>query len=185
MRESSEGILPDDNEQAPPKYIPLSMDMPNAMTEPATFVPQDPAFATRVRTSFARQGAMAHLGAELTRVQPGHVEISLPFREQVSQQHDFFHGGITATIADSAGGYAAYSLMPADASVLTVEYKINLLAPARGERLVARGRVKRPGRTLTVTEVDVFAVRDGVETLCATMLQTLMCLPDTPDRPPG
>jgi uncharacterized protein (TIGR00369 family) len=128
---------------------------------------------------------MAHLGAELLRVEPGYVEIALPFRQEVAQQHDYFHGGLTATIADSAGGYAAFSLMPAGSTVLTVEYKINLMAPARGERLVARGRVKRPGRTLTVTEVDVVAVRDGVEAPCAAMLQTVICLPPGDGRPEG
>ncbi len=146
------------------------------------FEPRNPAFEAAVRESFGRQGAMAHLGAELLQVAPGHVEVGLPFRPEVSQQHHYFHGGIAATIADSAGGYAAYSLMPAGANVLTVEFKISLLAPARGERLVARGRVKRPGRTLTVTEVDVIAVADGVETLCATMLQTLICLPPDGER---
>ncbi len=146
------------------------------------FEPLNPAFEAAVRESFARQGAMAHLGAELLRVAPGHVEVGLPFRPEVSQQHDYFHGGIIATIADNAGGYAAYSLMPAGANVLTVEFKISLMAPARGERLVARGRVKRPGRTLTVTEVDVIAVADGMETLCATMLQTLICLPPDGER---
>ena len=102
------------------------------------FVPADPAFEQRTRASFARQGAMAHLGASLDVVLPGHVEISLPFRAQLSQQHGFFHAGVTSTIADSAGGYAGFTLFPADASVLTVEFKINLLAPARGDRLTAR-----------------------------------------------
>ena len=147
-----------------------------------TFEPRNPAFEAAVRESFARQGAMAHLGAELLHVAPGHVEVGLRFRPEVSQQHDYFHGGIIATIADNAGGYAAHSLMPAGAGVLTVEFKISLMAPARGERLVARGRVKRPGRTLTVTEVDVIAVADGVETLCATMLQTLIRLPPVDAR---
>jgi len=146
------------------------------------FEPRNPAYEAAVRDSFARQGAMAHLGAELLRVAPGRVEIGLPFRPQVSQQHDYFHGGIVATIADNAGGYAAYSLMPAGAEILTVEFKISLIAPARGERLIARGRVKRPGRTLTVTEVDVWAVADGVETLCASMLQTLIRLPPDGER---
>ncbi len=145
--------------------------------------PRNPAFKAAVRESFARQGAMAHLGAELVTVEPGYVVVELPFRQEVSQQRDYFHGGITAAIADSAGGYAAYSLMPAGADILTVEFKISLIAPARGERLVARGRVKRSGRTLSVTEVEVFAVQDGTETLCAAMLKTLICLPpdDDPD----
>ncbi len=147
--------------------------------------PRDPAFARRVADSFARQGAMAHLGAELAAVGPGAVEIRLPYRAEVSQQHGFFHGGVVATIADSAGGYAAYSLMPRDASVLTVEYKINLVAPAKGQALVARGRVVKPGRTLSVTAVDVFAVDGGRETLCAVMQQTLICLHGKSDAPAG
>src|SRR5690349_13792470 len=101
---------------------------------------------------------MAFLGAELARVEPGLVEIALPYRAELTQQHGFFHGGIVSTIADTAGGYAAFTLFPADASILTVEYKINLVAPADGERLVARGRVLKPGRTLTVCEFEVAAV---------------------------
>jgi uncharacterized protein (TIGR00369 family) len=126
---------------------------------------------------------MAHLGAILESVRPGEVDIRLPYRPEVSQQHGLFHGGVVATVGDSAGGYAAFSLMPADASVLTVEYKINLVAPARGQSLLARGRVVKPGRTLSVTAVDVFAVDRGVETLCAVMQQTLICLYGKSDQP--
>jgi len=143
----------------------------------------DPDFARKVADSFARQGAMAHLGAELTRVEPGAVEIRLPYRPEVAQQHGFFHGGVVATIGDSAGGYAGYSLMPAGSSVLTVEYKINMVAPAKGEALVARGRVVKAGRTLTVCTVEVFALDQGRETLCSVMQQTLICLADRPDGP--
>lgn len=146
------------------------------------FTPQDPDFAARVRDSFARQGLMSHLGAELGQLSPGRCEIVLPFRGELTQQHGFFHAGATAAIADSAGGYAAYTLMPAGSSVLTVEYKINLLAPARGEQLSARGRVERAGRTLTVTTVKVCALAGGEETVCATLLQTLMCMHGKPDR---
>lgn len=153
--------------------------MPDALNPP------DPNFARRVADSFARQGAMAHLGAVLDAVEPGRVAIRLPYRPELSQQHGFFHGGIVATIGDSAGGYAAYSMMPADASILTVEYKINLLAPAKGEALVARGRVVKPGRTLTVCTVEVFAADGGRESLCAVMQQTLICLMGRPDTPPG
>ncbi|MCK6451424.1 MAG: PaaI family thioesterase [Alphaproteobacteria bacterium] len=148
-------------------------------------VPSDPDFAARVSGSFARQGAMSHLGARLTKVAPGAVEIRLPYRSEVAQQHGFFHGGVVATIGDSAAGYAGYSLMPADASVLTVEYKINLVAPAKGQELVARGRVVKPGRTLTVTVAEIFAVEQGRETLCAVMQQTLICLPGRADGPPS
>ena len=140
------------------------------------FTPKNPDFAARVRDSFNRQGAMAHIGAEMTRIEPGAVDIAVSYRPELGQQHGYFHGGIVGMIADSAGGYAAFSLMPADASVLTVEYKINLLAPSDGTRLVAKGRVTKPGRTLTVCHVDVFVERDGQEHHCATLLQTLMTM---------
>ena len=107
--------------------------------------------------------------------------LELPFREDLCQQHGFFHAGVTSTIADSAGGYAGFSLFPADASVLTVEFKVNLLAPADGDHLRARGRVIKPGRTLTVTEADVVVIKDGRERTCAHMVQTLMCLRGRPD----
>jgi uncharacterized protein (TIGR00369 family) len=152
-------------------------------TETPGFTPKDPAFEARVRASFGRQKIMTLIGARLTRVEPGLVEIELPFRADLTQQHGFFHAGITSTIADSAGGYAAYSLMPDGASVLTTEFKINLLAPAEGELLRARGRVLKPGRTLTVCDVDVFAIKDGHITPCAKLLETLMCLEDRPDGP--
>jgi len=147
------------------------------------FQPTDPDFAERVRASFGRQGIMGLLGARLLRVEPGQVAIELPFRPDLSQQHGFFHAGVTSTIADSAGGYAGFTLFPADATVLTVEFKINLLAPARGDRLVATGKVIKPGRTLTICslEIDVF---DGAKTTaCAYGLQTLMCLQGRPDAP--
>jgi len=147
------------------------------------FTPKDSGYAERVRASFGRQTIMALIGARLGRVAPGEVEIELPFRADLCQQHGFFHAGVTSTIADSAGGYAAFTLFPADASVLTVEFKINLLAPADGEALRALGRVVKPGRTLTVTEVEVFAVKDGGEKPCARMSQTLICLQGRPDMP--
>ena len=140
-------------------------------------------FGTRVRASFARQGIMATLGAEMTRVEPGVVEIVLPFHEGLSQQHGFFHAGVTSTIGDSAGGYAGMTLFPADASVLTVEFKINLLAPADGQRLRALGKVLKPGRTLTVCEIEVLVEKDGRERLCAKLQQTLMRLAGRPDGP--
>jgi uncharacterized protein (TIGR00369 family) len=147
-----------------------------------SFDPGDADFANRVRASFARQQMMEFIGARLTRVEPGLVEIELPFRPELTQQHGFFHAGVTSTIADSAGGYAGYTLFPADSSVLTVEYKMNLLAPADGERLVATGRVVKPGRTLTICELAVVAVKNGKETECAHGLQTLMCMHGRPDR---
>ncbi len=154
------------------------------MTE---FKPQAADWEARVRDSFARQPAMATIGARLTRVAPGLAEIELPVAAGILQQHGFVHGGVVGMIADSAGGYAGFSLMPDDATVLTVEYKLNLLAPAAGDRLIARGRVLKPGRTLTVTSVDVFACTGQEEILSATMLQTLMTLRGRPDalRSPG
>lgn len=143
------------------------------------FQPKDPAFAARVRASFARQKAMDLVGARLTVVEPGYTEIALPYRPALTQQKAYVHGGILGMIADCACGYAAYSLMPATSSLVTVEYKINILAPAKGD-LVARGRVIRPGRTLTVAQGDIF-MADG--THVASMQQTLMMLPDTPDTP--
>ena len=145
--------------------------------------PIDPDFADRVRASFARQSFMRTLGAEMTAIEPGFCEIRLPFRADLAQQHGFFHAGALAAIADSAGGYAAYTLMGTGDSVLTVEYKINLLAPGQGEEAVARGRVVRDGRTLTVCQVDVYVIRAGVETYCATQQQTVIRLADRPDQP--
>jgi len=147
------------------------------------FTPADPDFADRVRISFERQSIMALIGAKLSRVEAGLVEIELPYRPALCQQHGFFHAGVTSTIADSAGGYAAFSLFPADASVLTTEFKINLLAPADGERLRALGRVLKPGRTLTICEVEVFALKHGKEKLCAKLLQSLMTMQGKPDAP--
>ena len=143
------------------------------------FQPKDPAFAARVRASFARQQAMALIGARLTTVEPGLVEIALAYRPELTQQKAYVHGGILGMIADSACGYAAYSLMPATSSLVTVEYKINILAPAKCD-LVARGEVIRPGRTLTIARGEVYGA-DGM--LVASMLQTLMMLADTPDTP--
>ncbi len=148
------------------------------------FQAQDPDFEARVRESFARQGAMRLIGAELTRVEPGGATIELGYRPELTQQHGFFHAGMTATIADSAAGYAAYSLFPADSSVLTVEFKINLIAPADGDRLVATGRVKKPGRTLTICEFEVLALKGGRPTVCALGLETLICLAGRPDQRP-
>jgi uncharacterized protein (TIGR00369 family) len=143
--------------------------------------PMEPAYAERVKESFERQKIMGLLGAKLVRLAPGECEIQLPFKPELTQQHGFFHGGIIGTIADSAGGYAAFSLMPPDSSVLTVEYKMNLLAPGDGNLLVARGRVLKQGRTLVVAQVDAFVIKDGRETLCATLLQTLMTMHGRPD----
>ncbi len=147
----------------------------------ATFEIVDPGFETRVRSSFSRQGIMQYLGAELAAVGAGRCEIRLPFKAELSQQHGYFHGGVIGTIADSAGGYAAFTLMPADSGVLTVEYKLNLLAPGDGVLLIARGEVIKPGRSLVVSRADVVVVKDGREKLCATLLQTLMTMRGRPE----
>jgi uncharacterized protein (TIGR00369 family) len=136
----------------------------------------DPHFGERVRASFDRQHAMHLIQATLSVVEHGRTEIHLPHWQGVEQQHGFVHGGVVGMIADSAAGYAAMTLVSAAASVLTVEYKMNLVAPADGERLIARGQVVRPGRTLIVTRSEVFAVKDGRETLCALMQQTIMVM---------
>lgn len=141
-----------------------------------SFVPADPDFERRTRESFARQGIMAHLGAVLETVAPGRVGISLAFRPELSQQHGFFHAGAIATIADSAGGYAGFTLFPPAAGVLTVEFKVNLLAAADGERALAVGEVIRSGRTLTVCRFDAYVDKQGRRTHCATGMQTLMCV---------
>jgi len=142
----------------------------------ATFQPGDPAYESRVRASFARQSMMTVLGASLERVAPGEVDIRLPFRADLTQQHGFLHAGVTTTIADSACGYAALSLMPPGAAVLTVEFKVNLMAPAAGQVFVARGRVLKAGRTLTTCAGDVFALDGGEEKHVLAMLGTIMTL---------
>jgi uncharacterized protein (TIGR00369 family) len=147
--------------------------------------PRDPGFEAKVRDSFARQGIMAHLGAALAKVEPGLVEITLPYRRELSQQHEYYHAGVVATVADSAAGYAAFSLMPAGSSVLSIEFKVNLLAPAAGQLLRARGRVVRSGRTITVCQMEAEVERDGAWTTCMVGQATMMCLAGTADRPAG
>lgn len=134
---------------------------------------RNPAFAEEVRKSFAEQSIMQVIGAELTRLEPGVVEISLPYRRDLTQQDGYLHAGIITTIADSAAGYAAYSLMPAGSGVLSVEFKVNLLRPAQGERFVARAEVIKPGKTLTVVRADVFGIQGTERTLVATLLGTM------------
>ena len=145
------------------------------------FEPRDPDFKARVRNSFGRQAAMRTLGAVVNLVEPGEVEIEMPYRADLTQQHGFVHGGIVTAIVDSACGYAAFSLSAPDTAVLTVEYKVNFVASAKGERLVARGEVVRPGATVTVCKGNVLAYEDGEEKLVATMLTTLMLMPNRPD----
>ena len=124
---------------------------------------------------------MTTIGAKLTYVAPGEIDIWLPYDSTLTQQHGFMHAGIVATIADSACGYAAYSLMPAGNAVLSIEFKINLLEPARGDAFVARGRVLRPGKTITVCQADVMAIRDGAESRIATLVATIIGLRDRKD----
>lgn len=131
---------------------------------------------TRIRDSFAKQGFMTTIGATLERVAPGDIEISLRPHPGIMQQHGFVHGGVVGALADSAAGYAALSIMPAGTGVLTAEYKINLMAPAIGERIVARGSVVKTGRTLTLSVADVFAVNGGKEKLIAHLTATMMTI---------
>lgn len=145
------------------------------------FEPRDPDFVAKVRESFNRQTAMQTLGAVLISIEPGLVEIEMPFRADLTQQHGFVHGGIVTAILDSACGYAAFSLNSPDTTVLTVEYKVNFVAPAKGDRFMARGEVVRPGATVTVCKGDVLAYDGDEEKLVATMLMTIMTMPDRPD----
>ena len=133
-------------------------------------------FVTRVQQSFALQGAMQTLGAELTRIELGAVDICLDWAQGLTQQHGFLHAGMVSTALDSACGYAGLTQMPADAAVLTIEFKINLLAPAKGERFRMEGRVLKPGRTITVCEGRAFAIDGNQEKLIATMGCTLMAV---------
>ena len=132
-------------------------------------------YETRVRSSFERQKVMKTMGAEMTRVSPGIVEIELPYDARFTQQHGFLHAGVISTVLDSACGYAAYSVMPADAAVLTIEFKVNLLAPGKGDRFLFRGAVTKPGRTIIVADGQAYAIdEDGAAKLIATMTGTMM-----------
>jgi uncharacterized protein (TIGR00369 family) len=141
-----------------------------------SFEPRNPDWEANVRGSFARQGVMNLIGAEMGALAPGHCEIRLRYREDLTQQNGFFHAGITSTIVDSAGGYAGLTLMSAGSDVLTVEFKLNLLAPADGDYLVAEGQVLKTGRNLVIARGEVYAIKNGVATHCATMQQTLMTM---------
>jgi uncharacterized protein (TIGR00369 family) len=146
------------------------------------FEPRDPDFAARVQRSFARQTFMATLGATLAEVRPGEVTIALPFRDALTQQHGFLHAGAVSSVVDSACGYAALTLMPPGAAVLSVEFKVNMLAPAAGTRFEAHGRVRKSGRTITVCEGELRAFGDtgGEGTLVALMQGTMMTVRDRP-----
>ena len=145
--------------------------------EPAT-----PEVQARINASFQRQGLMRHLGAQLTHIAPGRVHIVLPSRPEVTQQHGYFHAGAISAIADSAGGYAAFTLFPEGTSVLTVEYKINLLTPALGDHIEAVGTVVRSGRTLTVCKLEVVGVQGSQRSLVATGQQTLICVQERTEQ---
>jgi len=139
--------------------------------------PRNPSFAEEIKQSFSKQTIMSLIGAELSRVEPGIVEITLPYRADLAQHHGFLHAGVVTTIADSACGYAAYSLMPPKSEVLSVEFKVNLLRPAKGEVFLAVSEVLKSGKTLTVVRADVFGLdQSGRRELIATMLGTMMCL---------
>ncbi len=148
-----------------------------------SFTASDPNFKQKISDSFARQPFMHFIDAQLIAVEPGYCEIHLPYHQNLCQQHRFFHGGVIGTISDNSAGYAAYSLMPFDTSILTVEYKLNLVAPGDGDLLIGRGQVIKLGRTLTVSKADVFVVKAGIEKLCATALVTLMAMVGKADKP--
>ena len=154
-----------------------------AAPDPAPgFVAPDHDYAARVRESFARQGAMGLIGARMIELRPGHCTIDMAHRANLTQQHGYIHAGIVSALVDTAGGFAGYTLFPADSSVLTVEFKLNLLAPAAGERLIAIGEVIRLGRTLVITRGEVYAETAGTRVLCALMQQTLMVMAGKPDQ---
>lgn len=145
--------------------------------EPDTLI----AMRQRVRDSFNRQGLMRHLGVSIESIESGTVSLKLPYRDELTQQHGFFHAGASSALADTAGGYAGFTLFPEDSSVLTVEFKINLIAPAKGDYLLAVGKVLRSGRTLTICQLEVFGVTPKNKDLIAVGQQTLMCMHGKPD----
>jgi len=149
-------------------------------TRSSALEPRDPSYAERVRASFERQRAMHTIGARLVRVEPGEVELELAFRDDLTQQHGYLHAGIITTLVDSACGYAALSVMEPGAAVLSVEYKVNLLAPAIGERMRAVGRVVKPGRTLVICTGEVIAVANGAESVVTIMQATMMAVRGRP-----
>jgi len=138
--------------------------------------PLNPDFIEAVKTSFLKQNAMELIHASIDNIKHGQVDIRLPHWSGIEQQHGFVHGGVVGMIADSAAGYAAMTVVPANASVLTVEYKLNLIAPADGEALIAKGQIIRAGRTLVITKAEVFAIKEDKQSLCALMQQTIMVM---------
>ncbi len=140
------------------------------------FQPKDPDFRARITQSFSEQTVMQHLNASLIKVEAGAVEIGLPYQLQLTQQDGFIHAGISSTIMDSACGYAAFTLMPVEARVLTIEFKINLLAPAAGDSFRAIAKVRKPGRSVSVAEAELYAASNGTDKLVATMVGTLIAI---------
>ncbi len=147
-----------------------------------TFNPIDKKYSKRVKDSFDRQNFMKLINAKLADVQPGYCEIHIPYHENLTQQHGFFHAGIISTVADNTAGYAAFSLMNENSSVLTVEFKINLISPADGELLIGKSKVLKNGRTLTICQSEVFVIKDGKEKLCAVAQLTIIELKNRSDH---
>ncbi|MDX1737624.1 MAG: PaaI family thioesterase [Alphaproteobacteria bacterium] len=141
-------------------------------------------FEKRVKESFRRQSFMDTLGVRLGKVEAGYVELELPFNEGLCQQHGFFHGGVISTLVDNSCGFASFTMMPAHATVLTVEFKVNILSPGIGDKLVAKAQVKKAGRKLVISQSDIFAVKDGEEKLCATGIGTMMVMENLEDSAP-
>ncbi|WP_417840476.1 PaaI family thioesterase [Terasakiella sp.] len=139
-------------------------------------IPKSENYVELVQKAFDTQGFMKYLGVEIAELRPGYCELHLPFKPELDQHHGYFHGGVIGSLADVSGGFAGFSLLPEGQAMLTVEYKLNIIAPGAGDFLKGVGRVVKAGRTLTVTEIDVFGVRDGIETQCATAIQTLMAV---------
>jgi uncharacterized protein (TIGR00369 family) len=139
-----------------------------------SFNPQFPEYKSKVEASFASQKFMEHIGAELVSVEPGYCEIHVPFNENLTQQNGFFHAGVISTVADNVAGYASLSLMKEHSMVLSVEFKVNLMRPGAGEKLIGKGEVLKYGKTLTICRADVFVVKDGVEKLCAAAQLTMI-----------
>lgn len=152
--------------------------MSSRLEKHPVFEPQDPDYRARVENSFARQKVMNTLKINLARIDPGEIELTFSYHEELTQQHGFIHAGVLATALDSACGYAAFSLMPPQAAVLTIEFKTNLLAPAQGDFFRIVGRVLKPGRTITVCQAEAFACRQNEAKLVASMTATLMSLFD-------
>ena len=136
----------------------------------------DDNYKIKVAESFQRQEVMKTLNASILDIRPGEIELEFPHQQKLTQQHGFIHAGIISTVLDSACGYAAFSLMPEEAAVLTIEFKINLLSPAKGDRFIAIGKVKKPGKNITVTEGELFAYSENGEKLVATMVGTMMAV---------